>query len=129
MKVTDIGSWTDAFLIFTSIYSSVHITRTQELLKYMNNIRLAEKRHKGLGWYYYDQQFRLRMGRDPSRSWGKIDSELWLLYISSPEVSVQKVTNPVPSRGKCFDFNYKSLCTRPSCRFLHNCIECNGGHP
>ncbi|KAH3712265.1 hypothetical protein DPMN_071955 [Dreissena polymorpha] len=54
---------------------------TQELLKYMSTIRTAAKRHVGMGWKAYGQQFRLRLAVDPGTRFDKIDYELWLLYV------------------------------------------------
>ncbi|KAH3714632.1 hypothetical protein DPMN_057317 [Dreissena polymorpha] len=42
----------------------------------------AERRHAGLGWKAYDQQFRSRLAVDPTGTrFDKIDYELWLLYV------------------------------------------------
>lgn len=83
-KISSIESWTDAFIIYASIYSAAHPERHQELLKYMSTIRTAAKRCKSLGWKLYDQQFRHRIAMDPSRTWSAIDYELWLLFITTP---------------------------------------------
>ena len=42
-KISTIERWTDAFLIFTSIYAAAHPSRTQELLKYMHDVRLGQR--------------------------------------------------------------------------------------
>ena len=44
-----------------SVYLSVHTSLTQDLLKYLNTIRLGAKRILGLGRKEYDEQFRYRM--------------------------------------------------------------------
>ena len=49
-KITTIGMWTDAFLIDTSIFLTIHVSRFQELLKYIQTIRLGVKRNAGFGW-------------------------------------------------------------------------------
>ena len=79
------GMWTDAFLIDTSICLTIHVSRFQELLKYMQTIRLGAKRNTGFGWKLYDEQFRLRKAQEPVSSWAIIDTELWLLYMQPPE--------------------------------------------
>jgi hypothetical protein len=91
-------------LVYASIFLEAHSQRTLDLFKYISTIRTASKRHFGLGWKHYDQQFRLRLTSDPTGiSFGNIDYELWLLYIGASAsmygVSVQKSTK------KCFDFN------------------------
>lgn len=47
-KVSDIEKWTDAFLIFSSIYLKQHPSKAQELLQYMSIIREAANRNVGL---------------------------------------------------------------------------------
>ena len=57
-KIMNIEQWTDAFLVFTSIYCQAHPGKFQDFLKYINNIRIAEKRcHLNLGWKQCDVQF------------------------------------------------------------------------
>lgn len=126
-QITSIEIWTDAFIIFTSIYCSVHTSKFQELLKYMNSVRLAAKRCSGNGWLYYDQQFRLKKGQDPTSSWALIDSELWLLYIQ-PKTFAQSYQSG-RNMGKCYDFNYTGSCTKIGCVYEHACIRCSESHP
>ncbi|VDI58364.1 Hypothetical predicted protein [Mytilus galloprovincialis] len=65
-RINTIGIWTDAFLIYISIYCSIHTSQFQELLKYMQTVRLGAKRYEGLGWKLYDEQFRLRRSQEPA---------------------------------------------------------------
>ncbi|CAC5390782.1 unnamed protein product [Mytilus coruscus] len=107
-KITDINTWIDAFLIYTSIYVGVHVEDTLNILKYMYSVKLGASRSIGLGWKNYDQQFRLKKARNPAMSWATVDQELWLLYIHS-------VLSNTPSPGvcmvntnrKCYEFNNK----------------------
>ena len=48
-QIVNIETWTDAFLIFTSIYCTAHLLKFQDLLKYIHCIRLGSKRCSG-GW-------------------------------------------------------------------------------
>ena len=48
----------------------------------MSDVRLGAQRSSSLGWKPYDEQYRLRKARNPMSSWGIVDVELWLLYIS-----------------------------------------------
>jgi len=47
-KLLSIEAWSDAFIIFMSIYGSAHPNSFQQLLKYMKSVRLGAKR-SGLG--------------------------------------------------------------------------------
>ncbi|XP_062616018.1 uncharacterized protein LOC134277712 [Saccostrea cucullata] len=125
-KITDIGKWTDAFLVFTSIYVEAHPDQSLGLLKYMHTIRLGSYRSP-TGWKLYDEQFRLKKARNSSMEWGQIDNELWMLYVTSPVTIPQKTVEP--SKGMCFDFNYKGACSKPYCIYAHRCIRCASDHP
>ncbi|ESO92305.1 hypothetical protein LOTGIDRAFT_162608 [Lottia gigantea] len=77
-KILDIEKWTNAFIIFMSIYISAHPCKSQDLLKYMRSVRLGASRSRGMGW-----KFRLRKAADPTSSWGNVDYELWLIYMAN----------------------------------------------
>lgn len=62
--VTDINIWLDAFIIYTSIYTSAHPESTQGMLKYMYDVKLGASRCNGLGWPDYDQQCRMKKKLD-----------------------------------------------------------------
>lgn len=80
--INNINTWTTAFTIFMSIYLEKFPGKAQDMLKYMHNIRLAAGRQGHLGWAKYDEQFRLKMERHPTSSWGVVDVELWVMFIS-----------------------------------------------
>lgn len=42
-KITSIENWTDAFIVYMSIYCEAHPDKFQNILKYMNTIRLGAK--------------------------------------------------------------------------------------
>jgi hypothetical protein len=69
-------------------YTSAHPEKYQALLKYMHIVRLGASRLNGLGWKTYDEQFRLKMGIDPVKSWEIVDQELWLLYMGNTRNSL-----------------------------------------
>lgn len=132
-KIFSIDTWTTAFIIFTSIYCSVHPEKFQDLLKYMSMVRLGASRCANLGWKMYDEQFRLRKAQDPTSSWSSVDYELWLIYMnnikSSPGTGNQMVFSDMQNGAqKCYNFNYVGSCFRQHCFYSHSCIRCNGGH-
>ena len=59
-KINSIEQWTEAFLIFMSIYLSRYPDKTQELLKYITAIRDAAAKFPNYAWRQYDEQFRVR---------------------------------------------------------------------
>ncbi|VDI39586.1 Hypothetical predicted protein [Mytilus galloprovincialis] len=50
----------------------------------MRDIRLAATRSEN--WATYDEQFRLKIEKNPNLFWGNIHGEYWLLHITSPTV-------------------------------------------
>ena len=123
-KITDIGTWKDAFLIYTSIYMAAHPSSTQGLLKYMSNVKLGANGCFGLSWLSYDQQFRLKKAKNVYLAWGAVDMELWLLYMTQDQTPATVSI----SLGTCFTYNNKGGCGRPTCRYLHKCLRCAGPH-
>ena len=59
IKINNTETWTGASIIFTSIYNSVHAAQLQDLLKYMQTMKVGAKPSFGLNWKLYDEQFRL----------------------------------------------------------------------
>lgn len=55
-KIHSTEKWTSVFIIFTSIYCRAHVSRFQQLLKYMHLVRLASSRCAvdNMGWKNYD---------------------------------------------------------------------------
>lgn len=127
-KISDINTWFDAILIYTSIYTAAHPSSTPGLLKYIYNVKLGAGRCADMGWLTYDQQFRLKRARNPSMNWGCVDMELWLLYISQGVTPTQEPQISQMNAGKCFLYNNKGRCGRSACRYLHRCLKCGGAH-
>lgn len=138
-EITNIREWTDAFLIFMTIYLKKHKNQVFELIQYMSTIREAESRcqSQNLAWREYDAEFRTRQALK-SEPWNKIYSDLWLkLMTNSGKTEFQasqtrigtlgQPNQPRPSRGICFDFN-KGRCYFKNCKFSHICLACKGDH-
>ncbi len=133
-KVSNIAAWTDAFLIYSSIYMRKHVSQGPDLLHYMSIIRDAARRHPGFSWRAYDEQFRLRQ-TVKFQSWSKINPDLWLRVMAAPSVSPAAVQRNsmfahIPSATRnarapmlCLDFN-KGFCRWPKCKYIHICSSC-----
>jgi len=132
-SVATINEWTDAFIIFCSIYWLKYPNSAQDMLKYISIIREAGGRFSVAGWRAYDQQFRLRQSNTFTRqSWGSINSELWVrLMTPQPAYLTNHVPSSKPTYDKlhpameltCNDFN-RSFCSRALCKFKHACSIC-----
>lgn len=133
-KIFDVQQWTDAFLIFASIYTTAHPSAIPGIFKYMHTVRLGAKRAGGLGWKSYDIQFRLKKEKNPALSWSVVDQELWLLHMYGTNLLQYKKTPSSPASPsahilKCYDYNYIGACTRPKCQYAHICLKCSRPHP
>ncbi len=143
-QITNVAQWTDAFLVFSSIYLKIHSQRERELLAYMRIIRRAAS-YGSTGYKLYDEQFRHVQQSNPSRSWASIDSELYLVYVLGPkggqampfraaagQASNTSESNQSNRQGVCFKFNGPAGCPYPAgkCRFNHACRKCDSrSHP
>lgn len=125
-KITSIEKWTDAFIIFMSIYITCHQERTHELLRYMWNIRECAARQSGFAWRTYDEQFRLRQA-SALAPWGQINNDLWwrCMLVRDNSGMTQKQSKLKPT---CHFFNAGS-CTWKNCKFNHLCNRCGENHP
>ena len=128
-----------------------------EFFKYLHTVRMAAFRGHSLGWVHYDEQYRLRKVLNPVSSWGAVDMELWLLYVSTPNVNnyspsafghadrrQQTHFNSTATSGfhgfnnfqqrndgqVCRHFNRGVPCKfGKSCKYAHRCSRCKGNHP
>lgn len=73
-KLTHTEKWTDAFLIYASIYCAVNLNSLQGLFKYIHDVRWGASRVGDLGFKSYHEQFRLCHSIDPTIPWGNIDN-------------------------------------------------------
>jgi len=84
LKVKQIDSieiWTHAFINYAKVMIDRHPLLAGDLLSYMSIIRRAVVDAPLFRVYQYDQQFRLRIAYNQTRTWSQIDGNLWLQYI------------------------------------------------
>lgn len=128
-SVYSIEDWSDAFIIFCSIYWHKFPEATQPMLKYLAMIREADHKFSSTGWRAYDQQFRLKQSNPITRqSWGSINSELYVRtmieHTKSTFIKPLSERSPPVREFTCNDFNY-GFCSRAQCKFKHACMACN----
>lgn len=66
-KITSIEKWTDAYLIYFSIHTAVQPLKSQQLFKYMHDVRLEAQNSNSR--VSYVEQFRLRIAHNSSQDW------------------------------------------------------------
>ena len=140
-KIINIEQFTDAFMIFMSIYLMKYQDQAFQLLNYLKQKRPAVNKHPGDGCISYDEQFRIRKAIDHKAQWGQIKTTLWLTIVGAglDEKTDTQSTNQAPSKMinvphqskvglPCFDYN-AGFCRWKDCKYMHVCALCKrGGH-
>lgn len=126
-KVNSIEKWTDAFLIFMSIYIKEHPNKVGEMIQYMSLIREAAQRQGGYSWRLYDEQFRIRQAVSPG-SWGSLNQDLWLRCMSIKDQASVQPQMVQQKSNTCNDYN-QGHCYWFNCKYQHKCSNCGQLHP
>ena len=115
-------------LTFESVYLSAHPAKTLEMLKYIQTVRMGVSRG-AMSWQEYDMQYRLRKEQNPASSWGEVDTELWLMYMTPGFSCNTSLSAPSkPNFGKCYNYNFKGSCDKYPCMYKHSCLRCGNLH-
>ncbi|XP_056018346.1 uncharacterized protein LOC130054061 [Ostrea edulis] len=132
-----INQWTDAFLIFSTIYIQKNPQEAGNLLKYCFSVREMSHIYIDSAWRGYDESFR-RLRESHTLPWENSVPELRLKVASmgfkvsgKPANQTYGKQNPFrPFSGKvCFAFNRGQQCASNPCKYAHLCQECTGKHP
>lgn len=123
-----VSQWTDAFLVFTSVYIEKFPHQAPHLLKYAHMIREIQRLHGDNAFRSYDEQFR-KLKESVNVPWQNPIQELRLRAATLPK-TYNKPSQNQSFRGKfCFQYNKGDQCTRNPCSFRHSCMQCKGNHP
>ncbi len=135
-RIYNIEHWTNAFIVYISIYVRAYPNRIHELLSYLNTIRHASERYGFPQAKNYDEQFRLRLAQNPTKPWDIVDPHLFLFTMPSavsdqsngPNKKAFQSAKTVGNRRKGFCHRYNDgNCQLPAqqCKFKHACESCN----
>ena len=119
--------WDLAFEEFMGVYLQKFPSEMTELLsygKYVKNLR-----RNNYNWRLYDKEYRKSMEFNPCK-WTTVRLDLQLLATKqSHTAGIDSQFKKIPI-GYCFAFHAsRSKCVAQSCRFKHNCPNCNSIHP
>ena len=103
-SIDSIKMWMEAFITYIQVVIDNHPNKAYKLLKYLSVIRDASHECPTVQWVQYDQQFRLRVSRNPTRSWSNIDAELWPRFIAKGSHG-QNTGQSRLSKYPCYDYN------------------------
>ena len=137
-KINNIKKWDEGFRVYVSIYSQANPSRASEIIQYVHTIHNAAKSFIWENVAKYDYIFRQKMAKRPSRSWARINAQLWSLSMVTPmsrNFGHQQGTHGNGSHGQsggqkqdlrkicCWRYN-RNKCTRQDCKFEHRCSFC-----
>ncbi|CAC5407443.1 unnamed protein product [Mytilus coruscus] len=105
-SLSNIETWTSAFMIYMAILLEKWPSKAQEYLKYMQSIRLTSSRGTNNDWAVYDEHYRLKKERYLTSSWGVIDQELWVLCVVTGNIN--QSSSVVTSNNFPPSLNYQS---------------------
>ena len=143
-EIHNIHQWTDAFCIYSAVYSEAFPAMAPALFKYMHTVREIAKCRGN--WKMYDESFRKKR-ETKLRPFDKVDWMLMWRYGGNPQVNQpqqnqsfpgkdrkggfkssgqkSRVQDPLFPKGHCFAFARGETCRDgDSCRFKHFCSLC-----
>ena len=126
-----IDIWTDTFINNANVMIEKHPLLAGYLLSYMSIISGYVVDASFNSADQYDQQFRLRIAYNQTRTWSQIDGNIWLQFIAKGALGNRSSTAaqfPVSSQKPRYDFSFKKGCFKTNCLFKHSCIKCGGMH-
>ena len=146
-KITSIGMWCDAFLVYLTVYTRKYPEEIASLTTYMHHIKRLFAR--GGDFIYYDEEFRYLRQRGVV-TW-EINHDLWMESRENKNPKGKQTSNnrnsqqsfrsfPPPAGGSykvshpsgfCFRFHTFGNCNNKGCAFKHLCYNANCGfrHP
>ena len=157
VEIASIEQWSDAFLVYLTIYCEKFPHYLKEMTTYMSMVQVLAHRKRDYLWY--DQEF--RYGRSLHGGSWKIDSELWLIATDNTNPNYDRTSpglggqifraypenkkyngyrtqsnshnsnKPRHPKGYCYKYHSTGECIRSPCPFKHNCYlqGCQAIHP
>ena len=135
-RIFNVAQWTDAFLVYVTIYVECHPTEVASILKYVQLVRSMAASTRNNVFLSYDRDFR-KLRAHNNMPWDVIHQELYFA-LSSKNQSQTMTQNPRPAqsnagrqpfrRGVCYAFASTGRCRRNNCLYDHTCTKCGGNH-
>ena len=148
-KITSLGKWNDAFLVYFSVYTRKYPQEVTSMLSYMQLMkRLA---YKGGDFVFYDKEYR-HLRQRGQQGW-EVHPDLWLEardvrgnttgnnkpakgptkgYNSSFRGQAQAGARGSHPSGYCYKYHSSGRCSNmANCTYKHVCYKasCGGKHP
>nr|XP_028572535.1 uncharacterized protein LOC114590431 [Podarcis muralis] len=126
-------NWLDGYQVFMGVVSAAYPKRAMHLIAHMAHVRRAFTLAGENAALSYDEDFRRNAALLPSTRWELRDENYWMdhvaPYVKKKSQDSPKVRKMEPKRRRqCWDFN-RGVCSRPACKYAHECERCLGNHP
>lgn len=107
------GQFLCIFLHFASINLTVYLSKSAELQKYIHTVRLMAASGHMVGMNMTNSLHFTKPLIQPALV--GIVLELWLIYMTMKDQSLSHYTQSTTPAYKCFNYNFKGICTRTHC--------------
>ncbi|CAI5799351.1 finger 703-like [Podarcis lilfordi] len=126
-------NWLDGYQVFMAVVCAAYPRRSMDLVAYLAHVRRAHALAGEQAALTYDENFRRNASLLPSTRWDLTDPNYWgedvNPYIEKKNLASAKAgKTEVKRRRLCWEFN-RGACSRPTCKYLHECDRCWGNHP
>ncbi|XP_077779128.1 uncharacterized protein LOC144326458 [Podarcis muralis] len=126
-------NWLDGFQVFMGVVCAAYPRRSMDLVAYLAHVRRAHALAGENATLTYDENFRRNASLLPSTRWDLTDPNYWgedvNPYIEKKnQESFKAGKTEAKRRRQCWEYN-RGVCSRPSCKYLHECERCWGNHP
>ena len=137
-RIEDIGTWSEAFTIFSMILTSHFPHRWRDLMSYKLLILCTHWQYTGRVWLAYDKAFREHAAATKLVDWSSLNVQLYSLSNAGASVrggpdglfsDLPEPFGATSSQIICRSWNRGRCSTQSvSCRFAHRCSNCGGPH-
>ncbi|CAI5799442.1 finger 703-like [Podarcis lilfordi] len=126
-------NWLDGYQVFMGVVCAAYPRRSMDLVAYLAHVRRAHSLAGEHAALTYDENFRRNASLLPTTRWDLTDPNYWgedvNPYIEKKNPGSTKAGKTEAKRRRlCWEFN-RGVCSRPSCKYLHECDRCWGSHP
>ncbi|XP_077778976.1 uncharacterized protein LOC144326298 [Podarcis muralis] len=126
-------NWLDGYQVFMGVVCAAYPRRSMDLVAYLAHVRRAYSLAGENAALTYDENFRRNASLLPSTRWDLTDPNYWgedvNPYIEKKNLDPAKNGKADPKRRRlCWEFN-RGACSRPFCKYTHECERCWGNHP
>ena len=134
-KISNVFEWFRLFGTYASVYLAAHPDEGSCIVTYMVRIMDMSGQYQGGVYLKYDTMFRKLKAKNVALPWHQVVTSILMDCIQGRAPLSKPPVHKSPFLGStggnpCYDYNNRSGCSRPRCKFIHKCQTCKRkGHP